>query len=358
MPIPNNMRCIQGPRDAPANLFATVLPVLAGLRMSYISTYLLHSTCLGDLASCGRLSALELMGPISELPALPFGLKDLRFRSCEATPRIDSVSTLTKLRTLTLEWISGMDLTLIQAYVSLESLKLNLCPRVAAWPELGAFTALWELLVEFSSGLDWGSLAALTALTRLSIHFIPVDSDVEALASLTQLQDLALTNVFSNGQSEEDYWQGRLASTLTCLVSLHTLNLSCTPVGTMEWCSALPSLRSLNAGGNPFRSLEGFSDCPQVIEIKLSHSHALTSLSGLQKCSQLSRLELCNCSCISTLEPLGRCPTLTELDLRCCCQIPRTPQMLPKAYQTRPLGLQGQPARPRAPARPAQPEDH
>jgi Leucine-rich repeat (LRR) protein len=289
--------------------------------------------CLGALASCTQLRVLRLEGNFYELPPLPSQLEDLVFIS-HAAKRISVISALTMLKVLDLESCERLtDLTPIQPCRKLESLKMSGRSALASvWPDLGALTALRELRITDSARLgDWSFLAALPDLAHLTFTGFPSHVDVEVLAGLTQLQDLALVEALEQEEDEEEgegegeeVWQGRLTSTLTRLVGLSQLSVVKVRLGTLEWCSALPRLTSLCAGSNLFTSLESLPSCPQLLKLYLgcdSASNHLVSLTGLEGLPQLTKLDLGGCARVSSLEPLLACSQLTRLCLSSCTSV-------------------------------------
>jgi Leucine-rich repeat (LRR) protein len=292
-----------------------VLPVLSGVTL-FIPDYGPPElpSCLDDLASFPRLRALHLHADQPVLPPLPPQLQELTFRSWQAK-QIDSISTLTSLKTLDLSCYCALAaLTpVLDACTTLEVLRIIQCSVLTAWPDLAALKSLRELRIAFSPGLrDWSFLAALTALTRL--HLSGVSINVEVLADLTQLQDLALSYLAKGEDEDGDDWQGRLSSSLASLVGLVKLDVSNNALDLLQFCSALNSLRSLHAGGNALKTLD-LDSCPQLTELDLRCSHLLTSLHGLHGMPRLSKLSLEECTLISSFD-FHSCPNLSELDLR------------------------------------------
>jgi Leucine-rich repeat (LRR) protein len=336
-----------------------VLTELSITVQGFVSCKLLK--CLSSLAFFSRLRVLSLDCDLKELPALPSQLEELTFHSALAK-QISPVSTLTNLWRLNLEECYGLeDLTPIQACTALEILNVYNCYSLEAWPDLGALKSLRDLCVVRPSGLDdLSCLAALTALTSLCFTNFPSAANVEALAGLTQLRDLTISCVMDVGDDEEEgnEWQQRLTSALTCLVGLTNLHVVDAELDTLEWCSALTNLRSLSAGGNHFQSLESLPSCTSLVQLDLSHSASLIILRGLQRCISLANLDLSSCRQMSSLEPLRCCTALTRLSFLYSSNIPSL-EPLKNLPKPRPGRMRDRrPARPRAPARPAQLEDH
>jgi Leucine-rich repeat (LRR) protein len=276
-------------------------------------------TCFDALPSFSRLRALTLGGVCSELPALPSRLEELAFCSSKAK-QISSISALTCLRSLNLACENLVDISPILACSALESLEVSRCSSLTVWPDLGALKTLRDLMVEHSTGLDdWSCLAALTALTRLKLREFSPDVNVEALAGLTQLQDLALSSPsFGFVGEDSDFWQECLIFALSRMVGLRKLDIRCARLMTLRWCSALPNLRSLCVSGNDFKSLKPLSSCPLLTELSLSSCRNLTSLSGLHRSLALSKLDISFCYRVSSLVPLLGCTKLSEINLEGC----------------------------------------
>jgi Leucine-rich repeat (LRR) protein len=311
----------QDARKLPAKILSKALPVLSELEVLCDDESLQR---LGSLASSPRLKAMLLRGHISALPALPSPMEELVFCS-DIVKQIGSISTLANLRVFHLFDCDVLaDLSPIKACGALRSLQVSRCHDLTVWPDLGALADLRSLQIDDSSGpSDWRSLAALTALSYLDLSRVSIN--LEPLAGLTQLQDLTLAGVYENEADDLGVWRERLTSSLTGLVDLTSLNLACTWMGTLQWCSALPNLRNLWAGGNLFTSLESLPglSLPQLTVLVLNHSHFLKALGGLEGCKNLAKLNLMGCTSLSSLEPLKDCPKLTELDVaRCKANLP------------------------------------
>ncbi len=147
---------------------------------------------------------------------------------------------------------------------------------------------------------------------------------MEAIAVLTQLQDLTLGCVsvnwagHENGAYDWSGWRERLIPTLAGLVGLRRLDLSYIEMDTVEWCSALTNLRCLRAAGNRFEFLESLPSCPMLTELDMSNNRNLTSLVGLSGCPNLTKLCLSQSVSISSLEPIQACSKLRDLTLYGC----------------------------------------
>jgi Leucine-rich repeat (LRR) protein len=308
----------------PANLFAKVLPVLTELDIRFLGKQSYQNAklstlpkCLRALAAASQLMVLRLFAELDELPALPSQLEELIFRS-ESAKQISSISALTSLKKLNLLGCEALrSLTTIQGCTTLESLLVSGCFSLEAWPDLGALTGLRDLYVEDSPGLDWSFLPALTALTRLAFSYV----HVEMLAGLTQLQDLTLIGIQEDEEDGLIGWQARFISAITQLVGLSNLDVKGTPLDSLQWCSALPNLGCLHAGGNYFKSLESLPRCPKLSELHFYTSYYLASLNGLQGCPELATLSLYDCCKLSSLEPLQSCLKLATLSLYDCCKL-------------------------------------
>lgn len=348
-----------------ADSLAPVLPVLTELRLrAGNSTWKTEGlSCLGTLSGCPRLRVLQLHAyKLESAPALPSQLEELVITlpsgKCPVEV-INSLGTLTNLKTLNLTSGGVADLTPVLACTTLESLSLFQIDS-ASLPNLGALPALERLDLTLGAW-DAGALlplATCTALTELRLSngaFNGIGDELAPLAFLTGLVKLDLCDLRFDDDGDLDFFDS-LPDILSRLVSLTELDVSQDDsiggLSSLHCLSTLSQLSTLGLGGESLSSLAELSSlrsslsllkirgadtpldslsslrgcCPLLTSLDIA-STSLSSLDGLQDCPLLQSLRimvfrpdddaLVNTALLS-LGGLDQCTQLTALDLSMC----------------------------------------
>lgn len=201
---------------------------------------------------------------------------------------------------------------------------LVLPDTVADLTDLSRFTSLRSLSINDVSGLDLSVLSSLTSLQELDLSGCTISSDaLQAIGSLTHLRKLilngcaltditafsqltGLTELSLSGNSLDDI------GILSLMTELERVDLSRNPLSSIAALSACNKLKYLDISNCSITSLGSLSD-KRVLETVLASNNTIRSIDELSGCDALSVLEVKNCL-ISDISVLTTLPSLTRFD--------------------------------------------
>jgi hypothetical protein len=301
---------------------------------------------LAGLAALEHLHLSNVVGGTTTLAPLRSmsALTDLTIHNY-AVPRLDDLSSLSKLRALHL--LGFGDVTSVAPLSCLTSLT-------------------HVVLVGFASLDDVQPLHALSTLQQLTLGIrSPGPISLEPLRKLSSLVTLVLKGFGHHNMTDYDLQPlSALSSTLKVLVlhqcvlqnvlSIRSLGPTLRGLTLME-CEYQPGfqlaplftplacLYSLSMSGTTAADLDAIGQrLTGLVKLNLAHTEAVTSLAALAPLTRLRSLSLQSCTHVSSIEPLTTLTQLQSLCMLSCLQL-TDPSPLTALQSLRQLRLEGCP---------------
>lgn len=282
------------------------------------------------LSRCQALRSLELrhtrIASLEGIEALA-SLERLTIATPSAPAGLDRLSSLPRLRELSIHVIDRLDLCQLPPLPALErleicglddrSIELASVDALARYPSLRALALratdvkniewlaplgrLTSLDMAATDVEDLSPLRSLGRLRRLSLLLVPA-RDLTPLAELVDLEMLDVSSV-----------DGFPIDVLAKLSRLEELHLAGAELRTVRALPRLPSLRALDLAQTPLASLDGLEALPPLASLDISETQVedVQQIAGQQA---LRRLALIGCPA-SDIRPLAQLEALEELDL-------------------------------------------
>lgn len=198
-----------------------------------------------------------------QLPDTVEDLSDLRY--------------FTGLRSLTLQNVSGMDFTVLSQIPSLENLDLSGCTISShSLESIGSLTELKSLKLNTCALTDLTSLAALTKLEELDLANNSI-TDIGVLSLMLELETVSLAN---NPISS-------IAGLATCS-QLRSVDISNCSVVSLSSLSGKTQLQTLLAPNNQINDLSDLAGCRalSVLDVQSNFISNISVLAGLPALTQ------------------------------------------------------------------------
>ena len=243
----------------------------------------------------------------------------------------------TRYSTIRVQLPELQDLSFIENFDYLKSLKLGWCRGLADFSSLGKLKQLEDLaLIVCEKLVDLLPLSDLDQLKSLNLGGCKELADLTPLASLGQLKDLDLNSckeladlapLASLGQLESLNLGGcRELTDLTPLASLGQLKdldlNSCKELADLAPLASLGQLESLNLGGcRELTDLTPLASLGQLESLNLGSCSKLTDLTPLAGLEQLKSLGLGWCVELTDLTSLASLRQLESLNLESCWKL-------------------------------------
>lgn len=107
-----------------------------------------------------------------------------------------------------------------------------------------------------------------------------------------------------------------LSKIITHAPNIKSLDLSHTPLRSMDFLSLLPKLKTLTLINSSLAELDFLQYCPHLLSLDLTDSKAISCVRPIgEYCQNLTKLKLRHCSEIMDLSPLANCKSLKKLYL-------------------------------------------
>jgi len=178
---------------------------------------------------------------------------------------------------------------------------LQLPESVEDLSDLTHFTGLRSLSIQNVSGMDMSILAQMVSLQGLDLSGCTISSNtLEAIGSLTELRTLILDSCALTDISQ--------FSSLTKIVDLDLSNNSITDISVL---SLMLDLESVSLTNNPLESIAGLTTCSALKHVAITNC-GITSIGPLAEKGELLSIHAAN-NQISDLTPLEHCTKLETL---------------------------------------------
>ncbi len=192
---------------------------------------------------------------------------------------LSDLSRFTSLRSLSINDVSGLDLTVLSSLTSLQELDLSGCTISSdALRAIGSLTQLRKLILDRCALTDITAFSQLTGLNELSLSGNSLD-DIGVISLMTELENVDLSN---------------------------------NPLSSIAALSACNRLKYLDISNCSITSLGSLSD-KRALETVLASNNMIHSIDELSGCSALSVLEVKN-NLIKDITALTKLPSLTRFD--------------------------------------------
>ncbi|XP_068342937.1 putative disease resistance protein RGA3 [Pyrus communis] len=264
-----------------------------------------------DICNCRNLRTLSGHGLQT-----PVSLEKIKISVCpdlEAIPCLDNLTSLTELSIWGSDGLISLPSGLAYC-TSLTHLRVSSCPNLEAIPSLDNLTSLTELIISGCDGLISlpSGLASCTSLTLLRVsncHNLEAIPSLDNLTSLTELMVRFCDNLISLADHNVSSLQSLSSLDLSYCGKLQYLPKGLLSLSRLEKLSLGPFYEELDSFPDfqvPSKlkelTLEGWPKLKSLPQ-QIQHSASLTSLS-------ISRFD--------GLEWLGDLTSLTELEIRDC----------------------------------------
>lgn len=350
---PNNRSAAEQPAPPPhaarpRRMDPTPLSAAFEQRLSWITR--------GDRCTVSRLSAPGPRTFPAALLSLSPGLSHLRSLSLPHNKSITDAAAIGQLhwlRELDLSYSSVSDLAALTAAGSPHLMRVNVkgCKALQSLSPLGELPSLVDVVASQSAVSDIDGLSRSRSLISISFYGCLGLRDVSALGAIPTLREVyasesSVTTIYGLGRSRSlahiglRYCDVASLEALANTRTLSVLNVSCTPIPSVQCLSLLPmltrvdlsgcaqlrdigslgavaTLRELNACGSGVAVVHGLGRAKKLRSLLLDNCQELRELPGLGACEELEVLAANSCGLTSIAGLKGAC-SLAKLDISFC----------------------------------------